>query len=68
MAIDRSKPHVEATISADGVELQVKNMSGPTCLAATAELEKAIGGKIDRELLPSYEATTVTQNVQAQAG
>ena len=67
MAVDISKPHIEAEIDDEGgVTLTVKGASGPACLAMTKDLEESLNGTVHTpELLPEYAEVRQEQHVQA---
>lgn len=69
MAVDISKPHIEADIDTDGnVQLTVKGASGPSCLDMTKEFEASLNGNVsDPELLPEYAETRQEQHVSTKA-
>lgn len=46
---------IEVTIGADGkVEMEVKNVKGPSCTQITEAVEEVLGGKVNRTLKPEY--------------
>ncbi|HUH00893.1 MAG TPA: DUF2997 domain-containing protein [Kofleriaceae bacterium] len=48
---------IEVTIHPDGrVEVQVRGVQGPGCVAATKKLEQYLGGNVSRELTDEYSA------------
>ncbi|HNT54297.1 MAG TPA: DUF2997 domain-containing protein [Anaerolineaceae bacterium] len=57
---------IEVTISKTGqVQLHVRGVKGPACLALTAALEAALGGQdLQRELTPEADETEAVQTDQ----
>lgn len=51
---------IEVTIDSDGrVELKVAGVQGAGCLALTEQLERHLGGQVERRLTDEYRDTVV---------
>ena len=64
---------IDIFIEKDGqVRLEVRGVKGPGCLDLTRDLEKALGGQVEREMRPeAYEQIQeqqFNQNQQRQGG
>jgi len=61
---------IDIFIEKDGqVKLEVRGVKGPGCLDLTRDLEKALGGAVEREMRPeAYEAIEQSNQEQQKQG
>ena len=61
---------IDIFIEKDGqVKLEVRGVKGPGCLDLTRDLEKALGGHVEREMRPeAYEAIEQYNQEQQKQG
>ena len=61
---------IDIFIEKDGqVKLEVRGVKGPRCLDLTRDLEKALGGAVEREMRPeAYEAIEQSNQEQQKQG
>ena len=64
---------IEITVRPDGtVQLHVRGVKGPQCLALTADIEKLLGGQVlAREHTPEFDEAqqqTASENTQLKSG
>ncbi len=61
---------IDIFIEKDGqVKLEVRGVKGPGCLDLTRDLEKALGGEVEREMRPeAYEAIEQYNQEQQKQG
>ncbi len=61
---------IEVTIDGKtgAMKIETSGFKGNACRAATADLEKAMGGKIDETLKPEFHQTSVGQQATQGGG
>lgn len=60
---------VDVVIHPDGrVELKINGVKGSQCMNITAELERLLGGKLDRELTSDYYEQPTAEEERQKLG